>query len=182
MKVMVVRSEDHTRIQNYRNEHNISDKNPEQLVPLETITIEVVSDRPLAPLVTSDRPLATPVTPKAFKRRGGQPEVTIAIQGIKEGYHPFKPFTPLSPEENFKDSLDADSSPPEPVNLCVQTINKSVTPEDSTSPLSCATIDNNNSMESIGDISLGTMKNLDQNPPWCSLEQEEDGVGLYCSP
>jgi len=80
MKVMVVRSEDHTRIQNYRNEHNISDKNPEQLVPLETITIEVVSDRPLAPLVTSDRPLATPVTPKAIKRRGGQPEATLAAQ------------------------------------------------------------------------------------------------------
>jgi len=119
---------------------------------------------------------------KACKRRGGQSEVTLATQGFKTGYHPFKPFTPLSPEENFKDSLDADSSPPEPVNLCVQTINKSVTPEDSTSPLSCATIDHNNSMESIGDISLGTMKNLDQNPPWCSLEQEEDGVGLYCSP
>ena len=130
MKVMVVRSEDHTRIQNYRNEHNISDKNPEQLVPLETITIEVVSDRPLAPLVTSDRPLATPVTPKAFKRRGGQPEVTIAIQGIKEGYHPFKPSTPLSPEENLEDSSDDEGPPPEPVNLCILYVPKVATPRE----------------------------------------------------
>jgi len=49
---MVAQSQDPSRIQNYRNEHAVSSKNPEKLVPLETITIEVVSDTPLAPPIT----------------------------------------------------------------------------------------------------------------------------------
>jgi len=46
---MVAQSQDPSRIKNYRNEHKVSSNNPEQLVPLETITIEVVSDTPLPP-------------------------------------------------------------------------------------------------------------------------------------
>jgi len=50
---MVAQSQDPSRIKNYRNEHKVSSNNPEQLVPLETITIEVVSDTPLPPPMAS---------------------------------------------------------------------------------------------------------------------------------
>ena len=54
----MAQSQDPSRIRNYRNEHKVSSKNPEQFVILETITIEVVGDGPTPP-----QPPPSPVAP-----------------------------------------------------------------------------------------------------------------------